>query len=54
VDEFLLYLNPSLLGDSALGMVNLAEMTALEQRVALKLCAVDRIGEDLRILARTA
>jgi len=54
VDEFLVYLNPSLLGDSALGMVNLAEMTALEQRVALKLRAVDRIGEDLRILARTA
>jgi diaminohydroxyphosphoribosylaminopyrimidine deaminase/5-amino-6-(5-phosphoribosylamino)uracil reductase len=54
VDEFLLYLNPSLLGDSALGMVNLAEMTALEQRVALKLCAVDRVGADLRILARTA
>jgi diaminohydroxyphosphoribosylaminopyrimidine deaminase/5-amino-6-(5-phosphoribosylamino)uracil reductase len=54
VDEFLVYLNPSLLGDSAQGMVNLAEMTALEQRVPLKLRAVDRIGEDLRILARTA
>lgn len=54
VDEFLLYLNPSLLGDSAQGMVNLQEMTGLDQRVALKLRSVDRIGDDLRILARPA
>ena len=52
VDEFLIYLNPSLLGDSALGMVNLAAMTSLDQRVALKIRSVDRIGEDLRIVAR--
>jgi diaminohydroxyphosphoribosylaminopyrimidine deaminase/5-amino-6-(5-phosphoribosylamino)uracil reductase len=53
VDEFLIYLNPSLLGDSALGMVNLAEMTSLDQRVPLNIRSVDRIGEDLRIIART-
>ena len=53
VDEFLVYLNPSLLGDSAQGMVNLAEMTSLDQRVPLKIRSVDRIGEDLRIIART-
>ena len=53
VDEFLIYLNPSLLGDSAQGMVNLAEMTSLDQRVALKLHSVERIGDDLRIIART-
>lgn len=52
VDEFLLYLNPSLLGDSAQGMVNLAEMTSLDQRVALKIHSVERVGEDLRIVAR--
>jgi len=52
VDELLVYLNPSLLGDSAQGMVNLAEMASLEQRVPLKIRSVDRIGEDLRILAR--
>ena len=52
VDEFLIYLNPSLLGDSAQGMVNLAEMTALDQRVALKLRSVERMGDDLRIIAR--
>jgi len=53
VDELLLYLNPSLLGDSAQGIANLAEATGLEQRVALKLRSVERIGGDLRILART-
>jgi diaminohydroxyphosphoribosylaminopyrimidine deaminase / 5-amino-6-(5-phosphoribosylamino)uracil reductase len=54
VDEFLIYLNPSLLGDSAQGMVNLAEMTSLDQRVQLKLRSVDRIGDDLRVVARPA
>jgi len=54
VDEFLIYLNPSLLGDSALGMVNLQEMASLDQRVALKIRSVDRVGEDLRIVARPA
>jgi diaminohydroxyphosphoribosylaminopyrimidine deaminase/5-amino-6-(5-phosphoribosylamino)uracil reductase len=52
VDEFLIYLNPSLLGDSAQGMVNLAEMTALDQRIALRLRSVERVGDDLRIIAR--
>jgi diaminohydroxyphosphoribosylaminopyrimidine deaminase/5-amino-6-(5-phosphoribosylamino)uracil reductase len=54
VDEFLIYLNPSLLGDSALGMANLQEMASLDQRVALKIRSVDRVGEDLRIVARPA
>jgi diaminohydroxyphosphoribosylaminopyrimidine deaminase / 5-amino-6-(5-phosphoribosylamino)uracil reductase len=52
VDEFLLYLNPSLLGDSAQGMVDLAAMTSLDQRVALNIRSVERIGQDLRIIAR--
>jgi len=52
VDEFLIYLNPSLLGDSAQGMVNLAEMTSLDQRVALKLRSVERVGDDIRVIAR--
>jgi diaminohydroxyphosphoribosylaminopyrimidine deaminase / 5-amino-6-(5-phosphoribosylamino)uracil reductase len=52
VDEFLLYLNPSLLGDAALGMVNLAAMTSLEERVALKVRSLDRVGDDIRIVAR--
>lgn len=54
VDEFLIYLNPSLLGDSAQGMANLAEMVSLDQRVQLRILSVDRVGGDLRILARPA
>ena len=54
VDEFLIYLNPSLLGDSAQGMVNLAEMASLDQRLKLAIRSVDKIGDDLRILARPA
>lgn len=52
VDELLLYYNPSLLGDSAHGMVNLDAVRSLDERVKLKLHSVERIGEDLRILAR--
>ena len=52
VDEFLIYLNPSLLGDAAQGMVNLAEVSALDQRVALKLRSVERVGDDIRVIAR--
>lgn len=51
-DEFLIYLAPALLGDSAQGMVNLEVMTALQQRVDLKIRSIERVGEDLRILAR--
>jgi len=54
VDEFLIYLNPSLLGDSAQGMVDLPAVTALQDRKPLKILSVDRLGEDLRILARPA
>jgi diaminohydroxyphosphoribosylaminopyrimidine deaminase/5-amino-6-(5-phosphoribosylamino)uracil reductase len=54
VDEFLLYFNPSLLGDSAQGMVDLPAVGALEERLKLKIVSVERLGEDLRILARPA
>ena len=54
VDEFLLYLNASFLGDAALGMLDLPAVNALTDRVRLKLLAVDRLGDDLRIVARPA
>lgn len=53
VDEFLVYLNPSLLGDGAQGMVDLPPGAALEQRKKLSLRSIDRIGDDIRIVART-
>ena len=52
VDEFLVYLAPSLLGDAAQGMVALAAFASLEERVALAFRSIERVGPDVRILAR--
>jgi len=54
VDEYLIYLNPSFLGSDAEGMLELAAPRALDGRRRLRVLSVDRIGEDLRILARPA
>jgi len=53
VDEFLIYLNPSFLGDDAQGMLSLAGISSLDERVKIKIASVDRIGDDIRILARS-
>jgi diaminohydroxyphosphoribosylaminopyrimidine deaminase/5-amino-6-(5-phosphoribosylamino)uracil reductase len=54
VDEFLLYLNPSFLGDAAQGMLDLPALASLENRLKLRIVSLERLGEDLRILARPA
>jgi diaminohydroxyphosphoribosylaminopyrimidine deaminase/5-amino-6-(5-phosphoribosylamino)uracil reductase len=54
VDEFLLYLNPSFLGDGTQGMLDLPAVLSLEKRIRLRLLSIERLGEDLRILARPA
>ena len=54
VDEFLIYLNPSFLGDAAQGMLDFPAIASLDARVKLAIVSVDRVGEDLRILARPA
>jgi diaminohydroxyphosphoribosylaminopyrimidine deaminase/5-amino-6-(5-phosphoribosylamino)uracil reductase len=54
VDEFVVYLNPSFLGDGAQGMLDLPEFSLLENRLKLKVLSLDRFGEDLRIVARPA
>jgi diaminohydroxyphosphoribosylaminopyrimidine deaminase / 5-amino-6-(5-phosphoribosylamino)uracil reductase len=54
VDEFLVYLNPSLLGDGAQGMVDLPAPASLDARLRLRTVSVERLGEDLRLLARPA
>lgn len=53
VDEFLIYLNPSLLGDEAQGMVSIPGLSSLDQKIKMKIRSIDRIGDDIRILART-
>ena len=52
VDELLLYFAPHLLGDTARGMLDLGELTELNERVELTVADVRRIGPDLRMLAR--
>jgi diaminohydroxyphosphoribosylaminopyrimidine deaminase / 5-amino-6-(5-phosphoribosylamino)uracil reductase len=54
VDEYLVYLNPSFLGDAAQGMLDLPAFASLEARAKLTLLSVDRVGDDVRILARPA
>jgi diaminohydroxyphosphoribosylaminopyrimidine deaminase/5-amino-6-(5-phosphoribosylamino)uracil reductase len=53
VDEFLVYVAPSLLGDPARGIATFAEgLASLDRRVRLDFTGVERIGADLRIRAR--
>ena len=52
VDEFLLYLNPSFLGDAAQGMLDLPAPGSLDARLKLRVVSLDRLGDDLRLLAR--
>lgn len=51
VDELLLYLAPRLLGPG-LGMAQTAALQALADGTALEYVSVDRIGPDLRVVAR--
>lgn len=53
VDEFLLYLAPKLLGRGS-GLANFGPLDRLEDGVLLGFQSVDRVGEDLRIVARVA
>ena len=52
-DEFLTYLAPKLLGPG-MGMAALAPLAALSDGTALRFGEVERLGGDLRILARVA
>lgn len=51
VDEFLVYLAPSMLGQ-ARDMAQFGPLTALSEAMALEFTSVDRVGPDLRIIAR--
>lgn len=52
VDEIVLYLAPSLVGDAAQGMFNLPELTELSGRRDLKVHDLRMIGDDIRVIAR--
>ncbi len=52
VDELLVYLAPSLLGTQSLGMADLTAPATLDARTRLAFHTVERVGDDLRVLAR--
>jgi diaminohydroxyphosphoribosylaminopyrimidine deaminase/5-amino-6-(5-phosphoribosylamino)uracil reductase len=52
VDELLVYLAPKLLG-SGQGMAGLGPFTELAQGLSLEFQSAERIGPDLRVIART-
>jgi diaminohydroxyphosphoribosylaminopyrimidine deaminase/5-amino-6-(5-phosphoribosylamino)uracil reductase len=54
VDELLIYLAPSILGDGARGMFSLPDLADLAQKRLVQFADVRTIGGDLRILARIA
>ena len=51
VDELLVYLAPKLLGPG-LGMANIGPLSELAQAQALEFTSAERVGPDLRVLAR--
>ncbi len=52
VDELLFYLAPLLLGDAGRGMLDLGELTRMDQRLELDIRDTRLFGPDLRVLAR--
>ena len=52
MDELLVYLAPSLIGDSGRGMFSLPEFTELAQKIPLWIRDVSRVGDDIRVIAR--
>jgi diaminohydroxyphosphoribosylaminopyrimidine deaminase / 5-amino-6-(5-phosphoribosylamino)uracil reductase len=53
IDELLIYLAPSIIGDAARGMFDLPELTDLGARRELRLLDVSTIGSAIRVIART-
>ena len=51
VDEFLVYLAPKLVG-AGQGMVNIGPLAQLDEATALEFIDVERVGPDLRVVAR--
>lgn len=52
VDEIIVYIAPSIFGDTARGLFALPELKNLEDRTRLKITDIRQIGPDLRITAQ--
>ena len=53
-DELVVYLAPCMLGPQGLPLAELPLQRSLDERLALRYVSVDRVGADLRIIARPA
>src|SRR5579862_8722345 len=54
VDELVLYVAPCLLGPQAQPLAQLPQLAHLDERLALRFESVERVGADLRVIARRA
>ena len=52
VDELVIYLAPHLIGNRAMGMLQLPELTDLSEKYNLKIKDLRMVGEDIRIMSR--
>lgn len=52
IDELVIFLAPQLLGDRALGFIDLPELTSLDQKFSLEIQDLRMIGKDIRIIAK--
>ena len=53
VDEIVVYIAPSIFGDSARGLFALPELRNLDERIKLQITDVRQVGADLRVTAHT-
>lgn len=52
VDELIIYLAPHLIGNRAMGMLQLPELTDLSEKYNLKIKDLRMVGKDIRIMSR--
>ena len=52
LDEFIIYIVPCLMGDTARGMFSLPPLTSLEERRELQITDMRMLGNDLRLMLR--
>ncbi len=52
IDELLLYMAPTLMGNAAMGMFELPVFTEMSQAVSLTIQQLDFVGQDIRVRAR--
>jgi diaminohydroxyphosphoribosylaminopyrimidine deaminase/5-amino-6-(5-phosphoribosylamino)uracil reductase len=52
IDELVIFLAPHLLGERALGLIDLPELTSLDQKSSIEIQDLRMIGKDIRIIAK--